>query len=660
MKINIKIICIFTMIMMLLFCTVQGVYAKRYKATKAQNAKDTKSKDKKQKETKSKDKKSKDKNTKKQKETKETKSVSTKSSKSSKIADSREINFSEIRSLKKMYKNYILYADHGKDIKTYNMAQLSILLENCREKGIKTDISEDCTSFVADMYKGQGRFCESDSNDEDASSITSGYAFLALAQKKANATGELKSKIDKIIDDIIKTKIIPLTSNYSKNEYLEKDGVNSPTWLVEGRGDTSSLYILALCKMYEKDKKEETKNYIKMLSDGVKQFTTLKYDEFPYCAHYESVANPHIFTLSANRQTEALAKAGELLKDKELTTSAKNEADNLIVHLLSSYGPICGMAPSPVVYPQTSQGAQVITENLIALAEATKDKKYETLAGISASWFYKGNTAGKNVYDPTTGKSKVFLAGNGVSDDTNLESAIEALSTLVSIYKTDGWDYRLYKEAKKPHSYIILQAEEGKAVRKDYEIEDIGYPSGMMGSLVAIKKENSFWLRFSIEEDDEYAFHLCYLKQSGFGVSTSILMRIDGDKIYTVPLAGSQEDTFMFMQEVLERRILQAGLHSMGIKFSGLLLGKAAKIDSVILQPLSQRRTFENEEGEKLTIVKSFHKDNKKYDLANLSKDNYQLENCKYTSSAGISNAKINNSSEVLLPAYGYLIFEGK
>ena len=657
MKINIKIICIFMMIIMLLFCTVQDVYAKRYKATKAQNAKETKSKDKNKKDTKSKDKNKKDKKSN-DKNKKEVKQI--KSNKSAKIADAREINFSEIKSLKKMYKNYLLYADHGKDINTYNMAQLAILLENCREKGIKTDISEDCISFVADMYKGQGRFCKSDSSDEDADSITSAYSFLALAKKRATANGELKDKIDKIIDDIVKTKIIPLTSNYSKNEHLEKDGVNSPTWLVEGRGDTSSLYILALCEMYKKDKSEETKNYIKMLSDGVKQFTTLKYDEFPYCAHYESVANPHIFTLSANRQTEALAKAGELLKDKELTTSAKNEADNLIVHLLSSYGPICGMAPSPVVYPQTSQGAQVITENLIALAEATNDKKYETLAGISASWFYKGNTAGKNKKKTKTGKSKVFLAGNGVSDDTNLESAIEALSTLVSIYKTEGWDYRLYKELKKPHSYIILQAEEGKAVRKDYEIEDIGYPSGMMGSLVAIRKENSFWLRFSIEEDDEYAFHLCYLKQSGFGVSTSILMRIDGDKIYTVPLAGSQEDTFMFMQEVLERRILQAGLHSMGIKFSGLLLGKAAKIDSVILQPLSQRRTFENEEGEKLTIVKSFHTDNKKYALSNLSKDNYNLEDCTYTSSAGISNAKINNSSEVLLPAYGYLIFEGK
>ena len=653
MKIDRKIICIFMMIIMLLVCTVQDVYARRYKATKAQNTKDTKSKEKKKKDTKSKDKKNKKSNDK--KDVKQAKSHKT-----TKTADARDINFNEIKSLKKMYKNYILYADHGKDIKTYNMAQLSILLENCKEKGIKTDISEDCNSFVADMYKGQGRFCESNSNNEDADSITSAYSFLALAQKKATANGELKSKIDKIIDDIIKTKIIPLTSNYSKNEYLEKDGVNSPTWLVEGRGDTSSLYLLALCEMYKKDKNEEIKNYIKMLADGIKQFTTMKYDEFPYCAHYESVANPHIFTLSANRQTEALAKAGELLKDRELTNSAKNEADNLIVHLLSSYGPICGMAPSPVVYPQNSQGAQVITENLIALAEEKKKKKYETLAGISASWFYKGKKKKKNIYDPTTGKSKVFLAGNGVSDDTNLESAIEALSTLVSIYKTDGWDYRLYKEAKKPHSYIILQAEEGKAVRKDYEIEDIGYPSGMMGSLVAIKKENSFWLRFSIEEDDEYAFHLCYLKQSGFGASTSILMRIDGDKIYTVPLAGSQEDTFMFMQEVLERRLLQAGLHSMGIKFSGLLLGKAAKIDSVILQPLSQRRTFENEEGEKLTIVKSFHRDNKNYALSNLSKDNYILENCTYTSSAGISNAKINNSSEVLLPAYGYLIFEGK
>ena len=170
------------MIIMLLVCTMQDVYARRYKATKTQTAKDTKSKDKKN--TKSNDK----------KEAKQTKSHKT-----TKTADARDINFNEIKSLKKMYKNYILYADHGKDINTYNMAQLAILLENCREKGIKTDISEDCISFVVDMYKGQGRFCESDSNDEDADSITSAYAFLALAKKRATANGELKEKIFSII-----------------------------------------------------------------------------------------------------------------------------------------------------------------------------------------------------------------------------------------------------------------------------------------------------------------------------------------------------------------------------------------------------------------------------------------------------------------------------
>ena len=40
------------MIMILLFCTMQDVYARRYKATKTQTAKDTKSKDKKTKDKK--------------------------------------------------------------------------------------------------------------------------------------------------------------------------------------------------------------------------------------------------------------------------------------------------------------------------------------------------------------------------------------------------------------------------------------------------------------------------------------------------------------------------------------------------------------------------------------------------------------------------------
>ncbi|MCQ2736440.1 MAG: hypothetical protein MJ234_04410 [bacterium] len=573
-------------------------------------------------------------------------------------AGADEINFSGILSHKTAYKGGVVYSDEG-TVRTADTSEIASLAAKCSSKGIKSGIdAHTCCEFLIDMYKGHGVFRKGISSDEPADPVTSANAFMAIGENYGSMQQPLKSKADGVINDILKTKAEPMLSKFASNEHIEKDGVKAPAWLIDGRGDASSLYLIAICRS---DKLSSShKDIIKMLAEGIRSFTNLKYAEFPFCAHYESIDRPNLFTLSANRQSEALCLAGKRLGDKSYTNSARAEADNFSIYLLSSYGPICGMAPAPVIYPQTSHGAMVFTENLAAIGESLGENSYMKLAGLASSWFYKGNLSGKNIYDPKTGKASDCLTQEGPSVRHTAKAAAEAISAIVSIYGTEGWKYRTYTAAAPSHAFKILQAEEGKAVRKDYEITSIEYPGDQNGSLVEIKRENSFWIKVSIDEDDEYAFHLCYLKQMGFGTSTSILMRIDGDKIYSVPLGGSPDDAYMFMQEVLERRVLQTGLHSMGIKFSGLLLGKAATLDCVTLQPLAQRKTFIGEDGNMISIVKSFHSDDIKYDASKLEKDGMEAVSCSIYSNGFIKTEAVSKDSAVRLPSYGHIIFEGR
>ena len=182
-----------------------------------------------------------------------------------------------------------------------------------------------------------------------------------------------------------------------------------------------------------------------------------------------------------------------------------------------------------------------------------------------------------------------------------------------------------------PHTFQLLEAEDGKAVRKDYELEETIYPGGTQGRYVVIKRENSFWIKFDITRENEYDFYLVYLRQTGFDMGTSIMMRVDGDKIFPVPLGGAPDSPYMFMKDVLDTRVLLPGPHSLGIRFSGLLHAKAAIVDSVMLQPVVEWRVLADDQGGLVIFAKSFQKNDREVHL-----DSFGIANLHATLGKGI------------------------
>ncbi len=159
-------------------------------------------------------------------------------------------------------------------------------------------------------------------------------------------------------------------------------------------------------------------------------------DTPPWGAHVDPAEG--IWHAWGARSVQALALAGRLLDRPDLVVAARREADDLWLRFL-----LAGELPAAVSadgseesYPQIAYGVSPVVEGYLALAEATADPRYETLAGLAASWFLGSNPSGTAMYDVATGRTFDGLRGptaEEVNRNSGAESTIEALLALGAV-----------------------------------------------------------------------------------------------------------------------------------------------------------------------------------------------------------------------------------
>jgi multiple sugar transport system substrate-binding protein len=164
------------------------------------------------------------------------------------------------------------------------------------------------------------------------------------------------------------------------------------------------------------------------------------------------------------RSTAALAEAAVALHRPDLAAAARREADGLWARFL-----LAGRVPAAVTpdgtaawYPQIAYGVGPIVEGYLALAEATGDRRYATLAGLAAGWFVGANSAGASMYDEGSGRTFDGLdegapaAGGGpaavrVNRNAGAESTVEALLALQRVAgEPDAAEYVRYRAVGEP------------------------------------------------------------------------------------------------------------------------------------------------------------------------------------------------------------------
>ncbi len=209
-----------------------------------------------------------------------------------------------------------------------------------------------------------------------------------------------------------------------------------PAWLVNNGGDATAEVVLALLDYYGMDPDPSVKDMIEKFSEGLVQYQRGDGQTFPFGAH---LSWRNVWHAWGNSQTQALARAGRSFNRQDWIESAKREADNFYIYLLSqNYLNHIELRESCQyqikIFPQISYGIRPMVSGLLELYKTTNDEKYAQSAGLAASWLRGNNPAGKAMYDPATGRCYDGIQSpDEINRNSGAESTIEALMTLLEI-----------------------------------------------------------------------------------------------------------------------------------------------------------------------------------------------------------------------------------
>ena len=238
-------------------------------------------------------------------------------------------------------------------------------------------------------------------------------------------------------------------------EISTTDGYRIPHWLLyESGADATSELLLGLTEYASARNDRAILQMIQRLANGLMVMQDGSATQQPYGLHRSWETMWHMW---GNSQTEFLADAGKRFHDSTMISSAKREAEGFYSRLL-----IDGFEKefdvtrkdSVVRFEQIAYAVRPMAVGLIRLFEATKNRRYLIMAGLTASWLFGDNAAGVPMYDPTTGRGY-----DGVRDSTTInrnsgaESTIEALMTILEVQHTDGGShYFNFKKQRIAHT----------------------------------------------------------------------------------------------------------------------------------------------------------------------------------------------------------------
>ena len=235
----------------------------------------------------------------------------------------------------------------------------------------------------------------------------------------------------------------------------EISGYRVPRWLLYDSGaDGTSELCLGLEAFAAAKHDSLIDGMIRRLADGIMIMQDGSPSTYPFGLHRSWETQWHMW---GNGQTQFLATAGKRLHDRAMVASSEREADGFFSRLLiDGFLKECDLARkgSRVQFEQISYAVRPMAVGLLRLYEATGQRRYLVMAGLSGSWFLGNNVAGMPMYDRTTGRCYDGIRDSStVNKNSGAESTIEALSTLSELESSNGGaKYLSYAKVKSNHT----------------------------------------------------------------------------------------------------------------------------------------------------------------------------------------------------------------
>ena len=462
-------------------------------------------------------------------------------------------------------------------------------------------------------------------------------AKVARAIERSSDQSGLAMALAKKVTDAVAGSY-PNLGNYP--QLVRVHGHEEPAWLSD-RGDATAQAVIALSALERWKPEASRREMLTKLARGLAALARKDRLEYPFGAHVSWEDREPMATLddgtrvpSAYFRTdhayavEALAEASEVLQDKELLLSAEREALGMSTHLVIAGKPIASFSPEPEFSTHPNNNISIV-KGFLALYRTTQKELYADLAALATVWV------------------------GGQASDINPEWK----PLLAEIAATKAERLLKARATGELISFQIMEAEAGKVVNKAIETLGFQTPTGNRASLAAMGRENTFWMRFDVPTEDDYVFYVTYLQSDVGGGLVSVMMRIDGDKIFQVSLGDVDGRPIMRRKFVDGPRPLRAGPHSFGIRFSGLLMTKPALLDSVIVQPAVERREFTLPNGDRAILLRNVTGDTARTDQAAFApwpaKEVLVLNGEGVPSKLGQSEDRRRRKQFITLPAYG-------
>ena len=218
-------------------------------------------------------------------------------------------------------------------------------------------------------------------------------------------------------------------------QWNQSDGMRVPAWLIVNGADASAEAALGLAARVEA-RPDDTRaaTALRQLAEGIGAMASGTTQSWPYRAILPWAESPAMWHAWGSQMPAALAAASVALGDPSIAAPAVADAAVFTPTLLTAGGPDNGWYPTPTDRVQIAYGADSRVQSLLAVADATGSAGFASLAAIQAAWFFGGNHAGAQMYDPATGVTYDGLQPDGtVNRNSGAESAIHGLLTALAL-----------------------------------------------------------------------------------------------------------------------------------------------------------------------------------------------------------------------------------
>jgi len=232
-------------------------------------------------------------------------------------------------------------------------------------------------------------------------------------------------------------------------EYVEKDGMRLPCWLLGGAADQTAILLKGLLAYHRSlpAGSEDQKRIAFMIdkyAQGLVASQVTNPDAPDYGRFIHSIGGPRDLHLWGSQQMEAVAEAGDVLGNASFIAAAQRCADNYWR----------GKKPADLLAKgeaEIAYGIGSVTVGFAALYNATGTKIYAEEAEAWASWFFGDNGASAVMYDPFSGRCYDGINSvqtprgirYSVSVNSGAESTVEAILALQAVEQIPGIHKRL-------------------------------------------------------------------------------------------------------------------------------------------------------------------------------------------------------------------------